>query len=139
MFFYIEPEVAGGLGPETVLDSSVHPPIVSKLEFRFEGWLGDELLETFPCFIVTGRVKKHICYANLTGVEFRSLSIIFSEDFVELHPGLAIPDFFWMHVMGSPGRDDFGIADDLRLVISNDAKSILNTYGFKHADVERFS
>ena len=51
-YVYIEPEVAGGLGDHTVMDRSVHPPIVSKLHYQMEGWLGDALLESFPVFIV---------------------------------------------------------------------------------------
>lgn len=47
MFRYIEPEVAGGLGEETQMDSTVHPPLVKKLHLEFEGWLGDDILETF--------------------------------------------------------------------------------------------
>ena len=34
-YFYIQPEVAGGLGKNTVMDRSVHPPIVSRLHYEF--------------------------------------------------------------------------------------------------------
>lgn len=43
-YFYIEPEVAGGLGRNTVMNRAVHPPVVSKLHYHFDGWLGDVLL-----------------------------------------------------------------------------------------------
>ena len=39
-FYYLEPEVSGGIGDSTILDTSVHPPIVSALEYEFEDWLG---------------------------------------------------------------------------------------------------
>lgn len=35
----IEPEVAGGLGENTVIDQSVHPPKIARLHYNFEGWL----------------------------------------------------------------------------------------------------
>jgi hypothetical protein len=35
-YFYIQPEVAGGLGKNTVMDRSVHPPIVSRLHHEFK-------------------------------------------------------------------------------------------------------
>lgn len=41
-FFALEPEVAGGLGPNTVMDRSVHPPRVSHLHYVFDGWMGDD-------------------------------------------------------------------------------------------------
>lgn len=36
-FFYIEPEVAGGFGERTRLDTTVHPPVVHELEYEFQG------------------------------------------------------------------------------------------------------
>lgn len=47
MYKLIEPEVAGSLGKETELDSSVFPPHVKKLHYEFDGWLGDDILESF--------------------------------------------------------------------------------------------
>jgi hypothetical protein len=52
-YFQIAPEVAGGWGRNTVMDRSIHPPHVTKLHFEFDGWLGDVLLESFPCYIIT--------------------------------------------------------------------------------------
>jgi hypothetical protein len=36
-YFLIEPEVAGELGADTVMDSSVHPPRVSELHHELKG------------------------------------------------------------------------------------------------------
>ena len=57
MYYFIEPEVAGGWGGNTIADTSVHPPKISKLHYQFDGWLGDDLLESFPCFIVSESLK----------------------------------------------------------------------------------
>jgi hypothetical protein len=43
-YFYVEPEVAGGLGERTVMDRSTHPPVVKRLHYQLEGWLGDAIL-----------------------------------------------------------------------------------------------
>ncbi|GGJ53754.1 hypothetical protein ALP32_02980 [Pseudomonas avellanae] len=43
-YYHIEPEVAGSLGEQTVIDTESWPPKVSRLEYQFDGWLGDELL-----------------------------------------------------------------------------------------------
>ena len=40
-FHVVEPEVAGALGDRTEMDSSIHPPIVKRLHYEFQGWLGD--------------------------------------------------------------------------------------------------
>ena len=54
-YFILEPEIAGGWGERTVADTGIFPPTVTALHYRFDGWRGDELLESFPCFIVTDR------------------------------------------------------------------------------------
>lgn len=46
----LEPEVAGGLGENSTFNSKGE---VEFLHYEFQGWLGDELLESTPCFIVT--------------------------------------------------------------------------------------
>lgn len=56
-FLKLQPEVAGGLGAKTIMNTTVHPPSVSILEYEFDGWLGDDLLESFPCFVVSERLK----------------------------------------------------------------------------------
>lgn len=57
-YFYIKPDVAGGIGPGTIMDTSVHPPLVSKLVYQMEGWFGHVIITTFPCFLVVWRVRK---------------------------------------------------------------------------------
>ncbi|MFY9952572.1 MAG: hypothetical protein WAK54_05070, partial [Bradyrhizobium sp.] len=69
-YFFVEPEVAGGLGPLTVMDTTTHPPIVSKLHYHFDGWLGNVLLETFPCFIVTDGARQALQAIGATGAKF---------------------------------------------------------------------
>ena len=75
MFYYLEPEVAGGFGEDTVVSAASHPPVVTRLEYKFEGWLGDEILETFPCFIVTEAVASEITKLNLTGFSLDSVKV----------------------------------------------------------------
>jgi hypothetical protein len=137
-YFYIEPEVAGGLGEKTVLDSSVHPPRVDRLHYKFDGWLGDVLLESFPCEIATSSAAHALMDAAVTGVQFADVEVSTSEAFRELHPQLALPMFRWLRVSGVAGKDDFGIADDLRLVVSQRALDILRPLGIGNATLEHF-
>ena len=74
-YFYIQPEVAGGFGENTVLDTSVHPPIVSRLHYELDGWLGDVLLETFPCFIITKDAKTKLQSIGATGIRLDDVEI----------------------------------------------------------------
>jgi len=135
LYYYIEPEVAGGLGCNTMMDRSSHPPIVSRLHYKFDGWLDDELLETFPCYIITKRLWKVIQDEEFTGVESAPVEISLSEVFQELYPNRKVPDFVWLKVSGKAGIDDFGITSDNRLVVS---ERVLNLLGLKYCLVVPF-
>jgi len=148
-YFYLEPEVAGGPWKGSVLDRSVHPPLVSHLNFLFDGWLGDSLVEGFPCWIATVPVMEAIKAAGLTGVSFDTLDITRSDLFNDMYPDLVLPSFVWMKVAGTPGRDDFGVRGRLKpleskgpfpmhmfvLVVSERALEVLKPLGISHAEI----
>jgi hypothetical protein len=137
-FFYIEPEVAGGLGEETVMDESTHPPRVRKLDYCFEGWLGDVLLESFPCFIVTEAAKRELQKLAATGARFDVVRITKSEEFDELNPDVLLPQFAWLRPEGELGRDDIATAEDGRLVVSARVLKLLEKMGISNAMVEPY-
>ena len=124
-YYYLEPEVAGGLGPETVMDKGTERPTIRVLHYVFEGWLGDEILESSPCFIVTRRLAHSIQARGLTGVTFDGVRIGRSATFGELYPGRELPTFVWLKVCGERRTDDFFIAEDGRLVVSERARDVL--------------
>jgi len=138
MYYYIEPEVSGGFGEQTVIDATVHPPKISILHYLFDGWLGDELIESFPCFLVTEKIAKQIEHEGLSGASFDEVFISTSEQFKELYPNRELPSFRWLKITGKAGVDDFGIADDFRLVVSKRSLEILEQGQISNADIEPF-
>lgn len=137
-YFYIEPEVAGSLGDRTIADWKVHPPLVSVLHYEFQGWLGDEILESFPVFIVTHRVKEELMAMGVTGTNFDDVYVTTSINFREFHPDRDMPQFVWLKPVGKAGQDDFATANDSRLVVSKRALDVLRTAGASHALIEPF-
>jgi hypothetical protein len=137
-YFYIEPEVSGGLGDRTVIDRSSHPPIISKLYYEMEGWLGDAILESFPVFIVTDEAKQGLIAAGLTGAIFADVDVTTPDNFRELYPNRKVPPFARLKPVGQAGHDDFGTASDGRLVVSERALDVLQTFGAANALVESF-
>jgi len=136
-YFAIEPEVAGGLGRDTVLDRSTHPPVVTKLHYEFQGWLGDEVVESFPCYLISTRLRDVIKKSRFSGVKFSDATVTTSPEFQQLHPDATLPEFVWLQVVGKPGKDDFGISADHRLVASERA---FNALALQHlASVEDYS
>ena len=134
-YFALEPEVAGGLGPGTRMDHSVVPARVVELDYEFGyGWQGDELLESFPCFILSARLCDALTAAGATGWEIADVRIS-----VELGVDYDLPPFRRLVVTGAAGHDDLGIADDRRLVVSERALDALRAGISDACDVEPLS
>ena len=127
--YWIEPEVAGGFGANTVLDRTVHPPRVIRLHYDFDGWLGDDLVTTFPVYLVTESLADAIRDCGLGGYEVAETEVTASETFAELYPGKLLPHFLWLKVNGEPGADDFGMSSDHRLVVSERALLCMKKFG----------
>jgi len=134
-FFELQPEVAGGIGSRTQLDRSCHPPLVSHLHCRFDGWLGEELIEEFPVFLATARVAETFTRQNLTGFAVGNVEVEQSQLFHDVHPHTWLPPFVGPKVTGRPGVDDFGLSARYRLVVSERALSLMT---LAHFDVSLY-
>ncbi|MDC1143206.1 hypothetical protein OAU50_08960, partial [Planctomycetota bacterium] len=120
------------------MDCSVHPPNVSVLHIQLDGWLGDELLETFPCYIVSLSLLERIWDATLTGVNFTNVQVFKSETFNEMYPNKDLPEFFWMTVEGKPGVDDFGVYEST-LIASQRALDVLSEAKIPNCEFKHWS
>ncbi len=133
-YHILEPEVAGGWGKDTDFTRTPgQPVVVRKLHYQFDGWLGDELLESTPCYIVTERLAAEIKRSKLTGVSFDEVLTSKSEMFDELYPDRVLPKFIWLKVEGAAGQDDFGVTPDLQLIVSEQALTVLKSVGVSRA------
>ena len=137
-FWSLEPEVAGDLGDGSEVDGSVHPPTVHKLQYRFSGWLGDELLETFPCFIVTESLASALVSAGFTGMCLDSVEVTTSEEFEDIYPGRKLPVFRWLNVTGTAGVDDLGLSARHTLIVSDAVLRLLRKHTISQCDVEEY-
>jgi hypothetical protein len=131
----LEPEVAGGLGEGTVMDRSVHPPRVSRLVYEFEGWLGDDIVESFPCFLVTEALAQALTEAGLTGFALADVTVQTTDEFTQ-HSARPLPEFRWLQITGAAHLDDFWLHTDYRLAVSTRALDVLGTHRLDNAVVE---
>jgi hypothetical protein len=120
-YFHISPEAPVEVGEHTVMDRSVHPPLVSRLHYVFVGWLGDALSKL-----------------GVTGARFANVAISTDYPFEERYPGRVLPPFLWLQVHGQAGVDDFGIAPVRQLMVSERALRTLAPHGIEHAIIEPF-
>lgn len=137
-YYVLVPEVAGHFGADTIfIDRASRPPLVEKLHYEFDGWLGDPIVETICCYIVTQPLEARIVATNPTGVNFDDVKVSKSDQFVRLHPDRALPQFAWLQITGVAGRDDFGYTTThgRSIVVSSRILDILSEFGIPHCGV----
>ncbi|BDD84621.1 hypothetical protein TPB0596_43840 [Tsukamurella pulmonis] len=131
----LDPEVAGGLGDESVLDTSVHPPLVHRLHFVVAGWLGDDLIQSFPVYLMSPRLLAALRTAGLTGFSVNPhCRIAFDEQVGEELDNADILTFEWIDVHGT-AADDLRITEDLLLEVSDRAWDTLSRFSVNHCEI----
>ena len=135
--YIFEPEVPGRIGPRTQMDRSVHPPRIRALHFVFDGWLGDQLVESFPCYLVTSSLAESLAAAGVTGFALAEAEVETGEPFREVYPGRLLPPFKWLQVVGNADADVY-ITSDNRLAGSQKTLDVIlatNPVGFEFRQV----
>lgn len=137
--YALEPEVAGELGPRTEMDSSTHPPVVSRLHYEIHGWLGDELLESFPCFIVSKQLADLMEHRRLSGVRLGEVEVTVSEEAQELaDEPLDLPEFAWLRPTSNLD-EDVAVDGDGMLIVSQRALEVIQQARIDNCDIDEYS
>jgi len=123
--YVLQLEVPGGLGPRAQLDTSIHPPRVDVLHVIFDGWLGDQLVKSFPCHLVTANLAQSLVSAGVTGFELSEAEIEMSDQFREFYPTRTLPEFKWLKITGTVGENDFFITAANRLGVTRKALDVI--------------
>ncbi|TWG93223.1 hypothetical protein L615_006400000050 [Nocardioides sp. J9] len=134
MSFILEPEVPGEIGERGELDTSVHPPRVVRFHITLTGWLGDDLLEVFPVYLVTERLASILEESDLSGYALAEADVTVDEEAL-IDPSLELPTFRWLQVTGS-ADDDVSLAEDFRLRLSDRAYELVSRTSLQNCDVE---
>ncbi|MBH0156687.1 hypothetical protein IHV10_09940 [Fictibacillus sp. 5RED26] len=97
--FFLEPEVSGGHGEKTVYGTEqdiAKKGVNGKVEFlhyEFEGWLGDDILESTPAFIISYTLEAALEKSEFEDYELEKCLITTSDEFKELYPDRELPAF----------------------------------------------
>jgi hypothetical protein len=134
-FYELDPEVAGGWGAGTLADRSVYPPVVMQLTYEFSGWLGDDLVTSFPVYIVTERLRNALASSRLTGFAFDAVTVTTNEEFEEVGAP-ELPSWSWLRLTGHPYVDDAAAGHLGQLTVSEGLLALLREFQVDHCDVE---
>lgn len=134
-FYWLEPEVAGGWGPNIQVHRGTHPPVVTHMHYEFQGWLGDDLLTTFPEFVVTERLAVALESTTLTGFVLAGIEVSAGGMWEQLYNDRLLPKCRWLKVTGTAGQADLGKTELADLVVSQAAFELLHTFSMSSCTV----
>lgn len=125
-YFILWPEPAATPEPSSVIDSRTRPPIVHDLHCLIDDlWHGDELLQCFPTYVISGRLAELLHRSGAGSFEIREARISFTAEVVGRLDGRMPPIFRHLHVTGLAGRAPIGINPQGLLVVSGAALGLL--------------
>lgn len=137
MFFRINPQSVAQLGSKTEFDKTHQPWRVLILHVVFDVWSNDDLLKTSPCYFVSQQLYLDILDKKFSGINLDSEIVTdLSETFIRLYPEKSIPKFYLLRIFGEAFKDDFGLDNTNKLIVSHRAFSVLKNYNLSDAKIE---
>lgn len=149
--YLLEPEVAGEFGEKTIVSNfeavrEGQRPKVKHLHYLITGWLGDELLECTPCFIVTEALAADIKKSDVNGYIFENVDVSTGDEFNEMYPNQSIPQFVRLIPKGTVelidndsyknwSGNDICLTKKSYLVVSETMLNILKNHQIDNCDV----
>ncbi|WP_245435162.1 hypothetical protein [Mesorhizobium sp. WSM3879] len=87
---------------------------------------------------MTEEAKRALLKAGFSGARFADVEITISDNFRDVFSSVKLPPLVWLQVDGKAGRDDFGIASNLHLVMSERILDVLDELGLPLASFKPF-
>lgn len=142
-FYKLEPEIAGEIGDNSIIQyENGKISKIKYLEFRFTDWLGDELISTHPCYIITENLKEEILLNKLRGIQFQNILISFSDEFFELNDSTVIPNFVQIICENKYEEkndviiQDFYVNEYKELIVSENALNVFQNHTLNNCVIQ---
>lgn len=137
MPYVLEPLVAGELGEGTVLDTSTHPPIARSVEYVLDVPIIEDLIESFPVFLVSEKLSLKLSEANLKGFSLDEARVIPSEGYRDGYGDAPHPYYRWLRLQSVPAPDCW-LDSAHRLCVSETMMAVLSKVNIDGCNVTRF-
>ena len=136
MPYRLDPHVAGELGEKTELDPSVHPPIVTAVEYVLDAPDADDLIESFPVFLVSAALATRLDTAGLTGFVLRDASVRPSDEYLARYGDVPHGEYRRMQLHADNPTADAWLDGEQRLCVSDRMMAVIRSHRLARCDVE---
>lgn len=146
-YYILNPEVPGGMGQDTIIkppSAGSYLPHVDVLHLVISGWMGDDLLTSFPCFMVTNRLKHALEVSNLSGFKIAEMDVTIDPQllmFPQMAASWPLPELHRLKIVGRAGTEDFGLTPldaPVSLVVSSLALELLQKFQIKECEIVEY-
>jgi hypothetical protein len=136
-YYELYPEVAGTITEDCIDDAVARPIKISKMNYEFDGWLGDDLITEAGHFIVTKKLAEALRQSTLSGFNLDKATISKSAKFEEIYPNRILPVFKWLKINAHFKKDDFWFSKErMMLQVSAKGYDVLKDFQIANCDVE---
>ena len=135
MPFALSPLVAGQLGEGTSLDASVHPPRVSAVEYVLDAPTAEDLIESFPVFLVSEELAERLEAESFRGFDLAPAGVVPSTEYAAAYGAAAHKSYRWLRLQ-SDADADFWTEDNGQLCVSDRAMHALRNFHLAQCEVE---
>ncbi len=132
--YILEPLVAGELGEETVLDAGTHPPLVRSVEFVLDSPTEEDLVESFPVFLVSEQLGASLTAAGLVGFTLDDANVHPSTQYVAVYGDLPHKAYRWLRLISSSPSDCW-LDEGYRLCVSDRMYSVIARHKMEGCEV----
>ena len=124
MAYALEPFVAGQLGEGTRLDLSTRPPTVEAVEYLLDAPTDEDLIESFPVYLVSEGLATMMTDARLEGFTLEEARVARSREYVEIYGDDGHKSYRWLRLRPDANVDCW-IDDEYRLCVSDRMMAVL--------------
>jgi hypothetical protein len=138
-FLIIRPEYGGHPAEGTVVANAGPPPVLERLHYEFDWWLGDDLVGSHPFLLVTANLRHALeTLGAPSGFAFDTVTVGASAFFKQTNPERALPPFAWLKVTGRAGIDDMAASPQNALVVSSRVLVVLLAHALEQAEIHQY-
>lgn len=136
MAYVLEPLVAGELGEGTDLDATKHPPVVRQVDYVLDLPTDEDLIQSFPVYLVSEELAAALATANLAGFQLDDAHVRPSDQYEVFGGGPPPKRYRWLRLDPSPAPDCW-LDEHYRLCVSERMYAVVWSHRIDRCNVTK--
>ena len=136
MPYVLQPLVGGELGQDVEFDNSTHPPGIDRVQYVLDYPTSEDLMESFPAYIVSEALAERLVAAGLRGFTLAEAEVLPGENYLALYGDVPHKTYRWLQVAPRTPDADVWLDDAPQLCVSDRMMAVLEGADLAGAEIE---